>query len=305
MGFLDNLFGGKAQSEAAILSRDYLQNTQNKSLDYLKNAQTQGLDYLNQGYSAGQDALTRANAQGTRDINSGSNAALNDISSGSSNALGRIDAAGRPLSSLGDKYGGATSLALDALGVNGAGGNTRAQDAFTTSPGYNFNLNQGLDAINRARAASGQLAGGNTDRSVQEYGAGLASNEYNNWLNSLLGFTKPELSATTGAANIGAKGADIANQAGINSGNIDLNRTKMLANIANTYGINSSNLATAKGRSLADIVGNTARSNVGVLGNYAGPYVNTFGNEAAAQTAGSANLFNLGMEGAKAAIGFL
>ena len=58
---------------------------------------------------------------------------------------------------LAQKYGAATNLGMDALGVNGADGNTRATGAFQAGPGYQFALNTGLDAIDRRAASRGML----------------------------------------------------------------------------------------------------------------------------------------------------
>jgi hypothetical protein len=50
----------------------------------------------------------------------------------------------------------------DALGLNGAEGNTRAQAAFLNNPGYDAQLEAGLDAIDRGAAARGTLSSGGT-----------------------------------------------------------------------------------------------------------------------------------------------
>lgn len=122
-------------------------------------------------------------------------------------ALGRAKAAYDPLAGLGTKYGAATTLGLDSLGVNGADGNARAVSAFQTGPGYDFARDQGLEAVNRRRATSGMWNSGNNDLDLLTYGTGLANQEYGNWQKNLLGFVSPELSATSGAAS-GAAGAE-------------------------------------------------------------------------------------------------
>src|SRR3954471_14862085 len=74
-----------------------------------------------------------------------------------------------PLMSLGQKYGGAGDLWMDALGVNGAGGNTRAQAAFQTTPGYDITQQAGEEAIARRRAISGGYNSGQTDMDLAKY----------------------------------------------------------------------------------------------------------------------------------------
>ena len=92
------------------------------------------------------------NEQGAANINSGYDTARTDLEGARS--------AFAPLSGLAQKYGAGTDLYLDALGVNGAGGKDRASAAFRTGPGYEFTLDQGLNALNRRRAAGGMLDSG-------------------------------------------------------------------------------------------------------------------------------------------------
>lgn len=79
----------------------------------------------------------------------------------------------------------AYNMTLGALGLGGQGGRDAATEAFQTSPGYDFQLNQGLQAIDRSAAARGSLQSGATLKALQGYGQGLANQEYNNWLGNL------------------------------------------------------------------------------------------------------------------------
>lgn len=83
--------------------------------------------------------------------------------------------------------GGGSTLYADAIGVNGADGSARAQDAFTASPGYQFQLDQGLQALDRRNAMSGRLSSGNADIDTLTYANGLASQDWNQWLSNLTG----------------------------------------------------------------------------------------------------------------------
>lgn len=77
---------------------------------------------------------------------------------------------------------------LDALGINGPDGSARAQDAFQTGPGYDFALNQGLDALDRRAAGRGMLDSGNTNLDTIKYAQGMANQEYGSWLDRLTNF---------------------------------------------------------------------------------------------------------------------
>lgn len=79
----------------------------------------------------------------------------------------------------------AYDLTLGALGLGGQGGRDAAVQAFQTSPGYDFQLDQGLQAIDRSAAARGNLASGATLKALQGYGQNLANQEYGTWLGNL------------------------------------------------------------------------------------------------------------------------
>lgn len=88
-----------------------------------------------------------------------------------------------------------STLYADALGINGADGAGRARDAFSASPGYQFQMDQGLQALDRRAAATGRLASGNADLDTLKFSQGLASQDWNNWLGNLTG----AVDRTTGA----------------------------------------------------------------------------------------------------------
>lgn len=66
---------------------------------------------------------------------------------------------------------------------------TLAPEQLTTQienlPGYRFNFNQGISAIQNAASASGQLNSGALLRNLNEFGQGIASSYYNNYLSQL------------------------------------------------------------------------------------------------------------------------
>lgn len=113
------------------------------------------------------------------------------------------DAYGRAATTFGDlagSYGGGSKLYQDALGVNGADASDAARKAYTTSAGYGFNMDQGLQALSRARAVNGTLASGNADTDAMKFASGLASQDYGNWLANLSGLDTKRFQATTGEA---------------------------------------------------------------------------------------------------------
>lgn len=152
----------------------------------------------------------------------------------SEGALGNAAAAYGPLSQLGQKYGNATDLYLNALGANGAAGTDAARSQFQHSLGFDDTLNTGLDALNRTASARGMLGGGNLNQDSIKYAGTLANQDYNNWLTNLGGLVNPELQAVGGAAG-GVAGAN--------------------TNLANLYQNDASNRVNVSGNKTGLITG--------------------------------------------------
>lgn len=177
------------------------------------------------------------------DVWSGTDRALGALGAGTAGASGRFDqaaAAYTPLSDLGSKYGGATTMALNALGVNGAEGAATARGAFEAGPSYQWEVDQGIDAINRRRNAAGMLASGNADRDAIDYVQNRARTAFGDWRDRLIGFTNSELAATSGAAS-GVAGArtgqaSLDANAGQSRAQMEANRGTMLSELARAYG---------------------------------------------------------------------
>jgi hypothetical protein len=174
---------------------------------------------------------------------------------GSKDALNSARGAYAPLSALATKYGQGTDMYLNSLGLNGAAGNTAATDAFQAGPGYQFQMNQGLDAINRQRAAAGMLGSGNAGIDAMTYGQGLANQAYGGWQSNLSGLNNNALTATAGAAT---------GQAGVDT------------NLANLYQQDATN-------------------RIGLQGNVTSGLASANNTQAAGEAAGAKNLLGAGL----------
>ncbi len=133
----------KAQRETAQI----LAQAQNQAFGFLDQGQQQSMGYLNQNpglYNTGYE-----NAQGQ--INAGYNAANPYYQNAQSYY--------RPYQQVGNK---STAAYQDAMGFNGTEGSARSSAAFRATPGYQFALEQGQDAINRTAASRGMASSGNT-----------------------------------------------------------------------------------------------------------------------------------------------
>jgi len=87
----------------------------------------------------------------------------------------------------------------------GLGGNSSQQsisDALTSTPGYQFRLNQGQQALERSQAARGGLFSGRALKASQEYGQGLAEQEYQNAVNNLSQQSGQGLNASGAMSNL-------------------------------------------------------------------------------------------------------
>lgn len=99
------------------------------------------------------------------------------------------------LGQAGDIYGDMSQMGLDnlgfykdALGLSGADGSAAARERFQAGPGYDFQMSQGLDALERRAGARGQLNSGNTNIDTLRFASGLADSEWDDYLANLQGF---------------------------------------------------------------------------------------------------------------------
>jgi hypothetical protein len=100
-----------------------------------------------------------------------------------------------------DPIAGSTAMVGDALGLNGSGGSDRATEAFRTNPGYEFQRDQGIQAIDRSQAARGSFQSGGAMADVMGYSQGLADQSYGGWLDRLTRQSDTALAGQTGAYN--------------------------------------------------------------------------------------------------------
>lgn len=251
------------------------------------------LGYLTGGAGSAIDALRQGQFAGGRALLGGANQAGGLYGQ----ALSQFD----PLAGLGSRYGGISSQYEDAIGANGPEGLARAKAAFQTSPGYEFQLGQGLDAINRRRNMGGMLASGNADRDAQEYGQGLAAQEYGNYLNRLNPYVGLEASTLGNVAG---------NRAGLlqGLGGLYANTGAALGNLFNTGGQNIANvygglgsglagISTGAGQNLAQLAQAGGTGTANILGNIGSTGTNLYNQQ-------GTQLAQLGLQGALAQAGY-
>lgn len=169
--FLESLFGsftGQPAVDAANAARSTLHNTFSDLVSQNRGQAATSLEGTPLGYQQSRAAYSPFYQQSRTDLGEFGGAAA-----GLANEI-----YGQPL-------GQTAGMTANALGLGGPGGTAAAQAAFQTGPGYQFELGQGLEAINRSANAAGMGASGNMLREAQTFGQGLANREYKNWVDNL------------------------------------------------------------------------------------------------------------------------
>jgi len=177
------------------------------------------------------------------------NSAKNSLSAAQADATGRLDPYANygeqalvPLSALlyGKNYDTETNQ------FTGDVSQADRMNSFQQSPGYQYQLDQGLKAVERRNAATGTLLGGNTLRELQETGQGLANQDYYNYINTLTGQAGIGQNAATNQANIVAGiGSQLAgyNYAG------GMGNAQKYANLSNfLFGVSGQGFGAAMGQ---------------------------------------------------------
>lgn len=180
----------------------------------------------------GGDATKKAAGQNKKALDQYLTQGTAAIDTGNTAASGYLGDVSNLWKGLADESGGLSGLNLygDALGVNGSAGNANATAAFKAGPGYEYQLGQGLDALERRAGAQGRLSSGQTGLDTINYAEGLANNEYQNWLQNLSGFSGQQSNIYTGAigGQAGAK-SDLATLATNTAGQ----KVDLLGNVTN------------------------------------------------------------------------
>ena len=125
-----------------------------------------------------------------------------------------VNASGAYLSPYANGGASATSAYENLLGLGGVAPNF---DAFTNSPGYQFQKQQGEQALNRAALAQGNGFSTTTLAGLDKYNSGLASTQYQQYLQNLFGLIQTGAGAASAAGSQGITGASAVGNAQVGS----------------------------------------------------------------------------------------
>lgn len=109
-----------------------------------------------------------------------------------------------------------------------------AQD-FQSNPGYQFQLQQGQQAIQRSAASKGLLNSVGTQQNLDAYSQGMANTDYQQALGNFTANQQQRYNMLSGLSQQGLAGATMTNQAAMNAGN-NISNNQMAAGNAQAAG---------------------------------------------------------------------
>lgn len=190
-------FSGRSGRLASIWQATYLQDQQKALDERIKQGQTDALSSLGKGYDAARTSY--------------------------GDAAGLYD----PYRTTGLD---AWNQYADATGVNGQGGYDRSVGNFRASPGYEWQRDQGTDAVARKASALGALGSGNTMTAITDYSSRLADQEYGNYLSRLKGVSDVGYAATGAQAGLTKGIGDLYGQQGLAEAGVHGDNTRLGVN---------------------------------------------------------------------------
>lgn len=167
-----------------------------------------GASKQSKAVSKGADAAAEAQLQGQRESIEFQREALGQTLGFQREALGQLRGDLSPYTAAGGQALGGVG---DLTGLNGAEGYQRALGAFQSSPGYRFQVDEGMRAVKASASAQGLSNSGATLKALQERGQQLANQDFGTYYNRLAGLAQM---GQNSAAMVGTAGMQSAGQMG-------------------------------------------------------------------------------------------
>jgi hypothetical protein len=143
---------------------------------------------------------------------------------------------------------------LNAQMANGSLTNAMTMQQFQQDPGYQFQLQQGQNAINRSAASRGLLNSVGTEQTLDAYTQGMANTDYQQALQNFTANQQQRYNMLSGLSQQGLQATGMTNAAGANAAN-NISSNQMASGNAQAAGImGQANATTGAMTSL----GNTA-----------------------------------------------
>jgi hypothetical protein len=239
----------KAQRKAAMLAAARQQETTNKNVDLQKDIYGKNTDLAQNTYDQQLADNATAYRDATGQVQRGYDQATGQVQQGYGQAIDTLSpfASSNALMRLHDMQG------LARPGEE----NARAYNFQTDDPSYAWRLQQGQAALDRSAASRGLLLSGAQVKGAQEYGQGMASQEYGAAFNRLSGMANNAQQAAGQVAGyqqgMGTALANLSTGRGTAMGNLAIGQGTTLNNLGQTNLSNQSTLNTNYGNTLADL----------------------------------------------------
>lgn len=275
------------QFGAAAQQAEALRQAQERAAAELKAGKEQGIQALQQGQVQGAGALQAGQEQGVGALQAGQAGALAALPQFYREGVGYqqpyMDVGGGAVNRLGALYG--------------QGGEYTRQptlEELQMDPGYAFRMEQGRQQMLNAARSGGLAGSGAALKAATRFGAGEASQEYNNAYSR---FMANRLAASQGLQNLAGLGANaaqistgLAGQTGANMANVYGQTGANLANLYGQTGANLSNVYTGTGANIANTATGTGANLANTYSNTGNQLANVYGNLGQGLGQGAANI---------------
>lgn len=219
---------------------------------FSNNAAQQASNAYNQQLNQGLATDTGLVNQGNQQLNTGLANATGNINQGNQQLTSNYASALAPYTQNYSQAQSGVNQLGNVLGLNGAAGSASALSTLQNTPGYQFQLQQGDNAVNAAAAANGTLNSGNQDIALSNYNQGLAGTTYNNYVSQLQPYLNASNSAAGGIASTNTGLGNALNSNSTNLANANLNTAGALNTNSNTLGAANLGVSSAIGNSIAN-----------------------------------------------------
>ncbi len=207
MGFIGDLIGSIVSSGQTSKAVNAMVGAYNTGIGDIQGAQTAGQGYLTGAVNQGQTGINQATG-GANDVLAGVNSSeqqnLNPYLQLGQTGINNLNQALAPGGALTSQF------SFDPTQI-------------ANNPDYQFQLQQGNQAVQRAAAANGTLMGGGTLKALDQFSGGLAANqisaEYNRMFNTYQANRSNNLQALSLPLNIGQNATTQSQSAYQNYGN--------------------------------------------------------------------------------------
>ena len=241
------LIGASAAKQAAKLQLQGIQ----EGIEAQKGMFNEGLNFQKGMYETGSNALREYSDIARGDVNRWYQRAEDPL---------------QPYAQSGER---SVRTLNDLYGLNGRGAQDTARDNFQFSPDYAFARDEGIKAMDHSASARGQLLTGNQLRDVTAFSSGLASQNYNNYADRLMGMSQQGAAAAGGLSALRSARGNALGDINMSVGNAFMGQGNQLdASIAaNSTGVGNalSQLAVAGGTARASGPVGAANSWIGGL----------------------------------------